>query len=272
MRYLYLISNLISRLQNSKFKTLALFISNIKYKILRRPVRFFKYKNGGYYVKDNNQKHFFSDLPRGLTLYRFGLKSRAKELFDSYLLKNIKLQPNDVVIDCGANYGDLWLTLCNYIKPENYITFEPGWLEFHSLELNAPISNNNNIALSNTTGISTFFINETEADSSLIKPDFYTSSREVETLRLDDWRKNHTLLKIKLFKLEAEGFEPEILKGAEEALKACEYVALDGGPERGVDRQETLTECINFLLHRNFEVVEINHQWRRALFRNTKLS
>ena len=38
---------------------------------------------------------------------------------------------------------------------------------------------------------------------------------------------------IKVFKVEAEGYEPEVLEGAIETLKLVEYVTVDFGAERG---------------------------------------
>ena len=54
-----------------------------------------------------------------------------------------------------------------------------------------------------------------------------------------------------MFKLEAEGFEPEILEGSKQSINIVEYVALDGGEERGIAEAETLSKATNFLLAHN---------------------
>lgn len=78
---------------------------------------------------------------------------------------------------------------------------------------------------------------------------------------------------ITLLKLEAEGSEPEILMGAEEYISIIKYIAVDGGPERGVYKEETLSKVINFLLSHNFELLctDLNSKMGRALFRNKLL-
>jgi hypothetical protein len=53
--------------------------------------------------------------------------------------------------------------------------------------------------------------------------------------------------KEKLVKLEAEGFEPDILRGSEGVLKNIEFIAVGGGYERGNHRQQTFTWITNFL-------------------------
>ena len=77
-----------------------------------------------------------------------------------------------------------------------------------------------NIGLWSSDGFENFYISSEQADSSLIKPNKYSSKIEVKTVKLD----NIVSKKIKLFKLEAEGAEPEILQGAMNSLSKIEYI------------------------------------------------
>ena len=79
------------------------------------------------------------------------------------------------------------------------------------------------------------------------------------------------ITKVKLLKIEAEGAEPEVLKGSERVLHNIEFIAIDGGPERGENEYQTLSDCVNFLLERNFIMIDIYFPWHRALFKNSKL-
>ena len=74
--------------------------------------------------------------------------------------------------------------------------------------------------------------------------------------------------RLKLLKLEAEGYEPEILKGLEGKLENCEYIAIDGGYERGESNEQTFTEISNFLILNNYKIIDIYFPWCRALFKN----
>ena len=92
----------------------------------------------------------------------------------------------------------------------------------------------------------------------------------MEVIRLDQLMNELKLDKIKLLKLEAEGFEPEILIGAGDRLKDIEYIAIDGGYERGISEEETFTTLTNFLIKKDFEILDIYFPWYRALFKNSK--
>ena len=113
-----------------------------------------------------------------------------------------------------------------------------------------------------------FYINEKDADSSIIEPLIYDEIREIQTTTLNSFFKKNKIKVIKLLKLEAEGYEPEILLGSNEVLDKIEYVALDGGYERGRKLEETLSSQLNFLSKHNFEIIEINFKWCRAILRN----
>ena len=63
-----------------------------------------------------------------------------------------------------------------------------------------------------------FYVNEEEADSSLVKPSNYTHHIDIKTTTLTHYIKVNKIKRIKLFKLEAEGFEPEILEGSTKIL------------------------------------------------------
>ena len=127
---------------------------------------------------------------------------------------------------------------------------------------------NNRLGLGNIDGKSNFYVNNGEADSSVIEPARYNKIIEVTLTKLDSYISDNSIHKIKLFKLEAEGYEPEILEGALNSLHKIEWLALDGGYERGVDMQETFSAVTNILLKNGFEMRGvIFHPSARAIFR-----
>ncbi len=218
-----------------------------------------------YFVKDKSNKHYFANKERGFGLYYQGLKSRTEQIKNSYKLDHISFQKNDLVIDCGANYGDLWLFLKDKINPYNYISFEPGINEYRSLICNAPLSENINQGLGDGNKFLDFYINEKDADSSVIKPISFDKIKTIKVSKLDDYIDKKKIDKIKLLKIEAEGFEPEILKGVVKNIKKFSYIAIDGGNERGINQEETMSQQINFLISKGFKIKEINLNWGRAL-------
>ena len=252
---------------HSKIPRIAVFAANTIFFLKKKSLHInFNEENKLFFIKDGAQTHWFGDLVRGYNLYVNGLQNRSKKLFNSYLLNEINFENEDVVIDCGANYADLWLGLKSKIKGENYITFEPGIREHASIIRNAPNGIHNSLGLSNKEGLSKYFVNEKAADSSVIEPSNYSHVVEIDTTTLNKYVSENALENIKLFKLEAEGFEPEILEGALEVLNKIQYIAVDGGYERGKEQTETFSALCNTLHDHNFEIVSINFEWARALF------
>jgi FkbM family methyltransferase len=224
-----------------------------------------------YFVEEGSVRHYFGDKIRGFNLYSEGISHRTKILSESYHLNSVDFAQDDFVIDCGANYADLLLFLRSKIDEKNYISFEPGAEEFSAIVKNAPLSNNHNLGLGLDNAVHRLYINSRDADSSFIEPSQYTSTVDVKTITLSSFVFSNQIKKIKLLKLEAEGFEPEILQGAEDVINICEYVAIDGGNERGVGQEETFSYQSNFLITRGFEMIGVNLRWGRALFRNTRV-
>ena len=224
-----------------------------------------------YHADEGAIRHYFAQKMRGLALYARGVEQRSASLMRSYLLDTVAFAPGDIVVDCGANYADLYVDLRNKINPEDYIAFEPGEEEFRCVARNAEGCRNFKVGLSNTTGRQTFYVSSAGADSSIFQPKCYTTVAEIETTTLDAFAEKHGLRRVKVLKLEAEGFEPEILEGAERFLTICEYVAIDGGYERGEAQDETYSAQQKFLLEHNFDFVGRNPDLRRGLFRNNCL-
>ena len=247
-------------------------LSNIRQIIMRRKIKFFHLKNRNLFkVESDFLTMFFNDKMRGLNTYSYGIKDRAMSLANTYNLNLIKFYNDDVFIDCGANYGDLYVwTLINKIKVK-YISFEPSPREHECIELNCVGQINNNLALSNKTGTFDFYVNSSSGDSSLIEPaSGFTKKVKAKTITLKDYVLKNNLKKIKFFKLEAEGFEPEILDGCKGILDRIEYIGVDGSPERGLKSETTIDQATEFLEKNNFKVISsnINQFYAKALFKN----
>jgi len=196
-------------------------------------------------------------------------------LAKSYAIEKIAFGDQDIVVDCGANYGDLALYLNSLDVPLRYIAIEPSPVDFECLRLNLHNSRLDarleNVALSDAVGSLEFFIDRERASSSLFEPPTYSEKISIrsETLDLFCARMGIAGEPIKLLKLEAEGAEPEICRGMERTLRDVCYIAADLGPERGVGEECTASEVINFLLARGFEVMEFGDRFSlRILFVN----
>ncbi|WND02185.1 FkbM family methyltransferase [Temperatibacter marinus] len=261
----------LNALERSRFNRVGLLIRNLK-SLLKGKYHRFGYASEleCFYIEEKGERYYFSNLVRGINLYSEGLSVRRDEIVSSYFIDQIDFAPGDIVIDCGANYGDLWLYLKTQINENTYIPFEPGIEEYKALSLNAPKSLKNNLGLGYENNKKKFFVNNKDADSSFIQPSEYSDIIYVETMRLDDFVKQNNIGEIKLFKCEAEGFEPEVFNGVGSILDQIHYIAVDGGYERGFKKEETFSHQTNLLIAQGFSMVAINFQLGRALFRNKK--
>ncbi|MDX8354663.1 FkbM family methyltransferase [Cognatiyoonia sp. IB215182] len=199
--------------------------------------------------RQTGKQVFVSDRAR-LSLYRRGIFRRRKQLVSDYRLPRDLITKDDVVIDVGANIGEIGMW-CND-KGGSYYAFEPDPSAYAALRENV-IGECYDVALSDSNGTAEFFLNTESADSSLFKPDKHSGVISVDKVRLDDFEPISGLAKIKLLKVEAEGMEPEVLRGAENTLKKVEYIAIDAGAERG--GENTVPEVLNFLTDRRFKIL-----------------
>ncbi len=190
--------------------------------------------------------------------YHEGLLNRINGLAAAYGIDKIALNDNDVVIDCGANIGELGL----YLRSVNFNGY------YHAIEPDPNINktcilNNNHsksyvydILLSAKDQDLDFYLSSEDADSSAFKPDSFSKKIKKQSQSLESFLKQNNLSRIKLFKIEAEGYEPEVLEGALNVLNRIEYIAIDCGPERG--NEDTVVDCFNVLFDNNFQLVFSN--------------
>ena len=104
-------------------------------------------------------------------------------------------------------------------------------------------------------------------DSSILPINNYTEIISIQTTTLDN-EIDKIQQKIKLIKLEAEGFEPEILQGLKKYLNSVEYITVDCGFERGIKQESTIAECSNYLLKNNFKMINFGAPRMVTLFKN----
>jgi FkbM family methyltransferase len=119
-----------------------------------------------------------------------------------------RLSPRDVVVDVGANVGAMTRLFARTAQVVH--AFEPSPKALRFLKANAP-SNTviHPVALSDFTGAAKFAERESFDLSS-----FADEGIEVPVRTLDSFG-----LKPSLIKIDVEGFEPEVIRGARETLK-----------------------------------------------------
>lgn len=145
------------------------------------------------------------------------------------------IRKGDTVIDVGAHVGRHLAVFQDLVKDGKLFAFEPLPRQFRYLKstFNAPNVSLFNLALSNTPGKSTFYeLPDYPEESGLRlrtdKKDVRQNKIDVEVHCLDEYEED--LNGLKYIKIDAEGAEIFILKGAENVLRRYRpYVSTEYG-------------------------------------------
>ena len=239
------------------------FFYNLIQKLLYKK-NYIIYDGQRFILNENNIRWSFFYKSRSLN-YLNGIKKRGKELHKIYLLENIRFDKDDIVMDIGANNGDFFLGFDQEIK---YYGYEPSPKVFLDLKKNIKNQKVYNLALSNLQNRKIdFYLSDKNADSSVLLINEYTKKIKVKTTTIDEEIKK-IKKKVKLIKIEAEGFEAEILDGMRNYLNYVEYITIDCGFERGIKKESTIKECSNYLIKNNFKMIGFSTRRIVTLFKN----
>ncbi|QFU09889.1 hypothetical protein PARPLA_00548 [Rhodobacteraceae bacterium THAF1] len=205
-------------------------------------------------AQDKFDRIYFCRRPRH-NRYKNGIMNRVDFLAHEYHLDRLTDLRGGTFIDCGANVGELGLWA--KVRGFSYIPFEPEDLEARCVDLNVfdGADTCHRKGLWNETTTLQFHSSPDSADSSLIAFEGSTQTAKLEVVRLDDAVDLSTADGPVIFKLEAEGAEPEVLEGAKDSLAHIDWVAVDCGYERGPDKQHTFVETNTALVDHGFRLV-----------------
>ncbi len=139
------------------------------------------------------------------------------------------LVAGDVVVDAGANIGYFSLLSASIVGTTGKVlAFEPEPNNMATLQQNIAINNFSNIypyqyALSDHVGRDRFYISANDPAHSLVKSKLHISSIFVNVEKLDNFIPSG---QVKLIKVDTEGNELSVLKGAENVIKRSREINL----------------------------------------------
>ncbi len=221
------------------------------------------FEDGFYFIK--NLKWRFHHRKMGVYCYLLGINKRINFLKKKYFLNKINFKTDDIIIDCGANNGDLSLCFDKKIK---YYGIEPSPIVFSNLKHNVKNQKLINKAIwKNSKDKVSLYLSDEGGDSSVIPISNYTKKIDILTITLDELI-DDIGSQIKLVKIEGEGSEPEILEGLNKNLSQVEYLSIDAGFERGIDQKSTFEDCKTYLKKNNFELINFDKKNYVLLFKN----
>jgi len=158
------------------------------------------------------------EVGRGMYLYR---EFEPQE--SAFIFRNVR--DSDTCVDIGANVGFYTLGLAKRATRGAVHSFEPAPLNYHVLVLNVLTNGLSNVvvnhcAVGDKNGTANLCIAQDGAFSSLVdtgrKPIIGTSPTRMITL--DFYCSDHALQRIDILKVDVEGAEPAVIRGASRLL------------------------------------------------------
>ena len=218
--------------------------------------------------------------------------------FEKEILKILKNEKKLVIFDVGCYRGIFTKTMLNLVKKRKY--------KFYLFDINKNVKKYiasllklrnvyyNEIALSNKNGIANYYYNSFfesagSSLSSIVKNDakwnfsrklifkiLFQSSKgfikyQVSTITLDNFIKKNEIQSIDVLKIDIEGSEYELLKGAKTTLKnnKVKIILVEIiGKKNLYDKKEK--KILNFLKKRNYTLIKKANTLSISLFSNIK--
>jgi len=159
----------------------------------------------------------------------------------------------DIVLDIGANTGEFIINAKKTFPSARIIAFEP--VESCFIKLKDRFGDKSNITLYNVALGSenkkgAIFVSDFSPSSSIVRPEGNYKTEEISIKRLDEYL---DILKgeNKVFiKIDVEGFELEVLKGAESFLQRADWIYLESRILDSIGCN--FTDLYNYLTSRNW--------------------
>jgi FkbM family methyltransferase len=208
-----------------------------------------------YYLRHNNR------LKR---LRKYGIESLAVGEIDSLELLELckKKEECKVIFDVGSNRGT-WSVLASHIFPCSVIhAFEP--LDIETIpSFQRDQIRKHSIGLGSRNETKTLYITNDVDSSSLLKPQqlqkqtynsYEVGTKNIAVHKLDDYIITKNLPQPDLIKLDVQGFELEVLKGAEKALEQTRFLILEISFERFYEDQPLFGDIVEYLNQTKFDL------------------
>lgn len=215
----------------------------------------------------------------GLHVYR---QSSLGHSWQDDVVSQLRSRSEPMILDVGANVGTSALEFRRLFPQAQLHSFEPVASTFSQLQAKVgghPRTTCHHMALGSTNGPQEIHIFPDSEMNSLLALDpkgtFYAkkASHEetIQVQRLDDFAQQHNLQQIDLLKIDTQGFDLEVLRGAGDFLqpKSVRLVKVEVIFEPMYEMQNSLSQLLDYLQPRGYYPLGfydgIRHQQERHI-------
>jgi len=172
------------------------------------------------------------------------------------------------IFDVGANIGQSALKFRDAFPSSQIYCFEPVASTFSILQEAVAVDRNTSchrLALGSAAGTAEIYVTSHDTMSSLVKPDSFQHTETVPVSTVDQFAGEHGISRIDLLKIDAEGYDLEVLRGASGMLKsgAVSFVLVEVGFYQ--DSSHVLFDDVRNLLHESgfylFGIYDQQPEW-----------
>lgn len=195
---------------------------------------------------------------------------------DNFVIIKNTIKKGDHIIDIGAHIGLMSVVLGKMVGDKGKIySFEPSPLTFSILNKTIKLNNLQHIitpinkAVSITNGVVEFNADFENVSNSMVlyENNKFHKKIKVATTSLDDFIKEKEIKQLDFIKIDAEGVELDVLKGARETLKnfnASMILAIH--PLAITAKKDSLNEIFDFVSQAGYSMVWKDKEISRSIF------
>ena len=178
-------------------------------------------------------------------------------------LAKLGFQPHSI-IDIGAASGEWTKELISIYPNANYLMVEP--LEENRSNLRLLCSNNTNILFWN--GIVSSFNGESKFNvhrdqSSIFSSEFKGTTTLVKVKTLDSLLSEINISNVDAIKIDVQGAELEVLKGAEKSISLCKVIQMEVSFRKIYENAPCAHELIKYMADKGFRIFDIADTFKR---------
>ena len=184
----------------------------------------------------------------------------VKDLWDVNHIKKL-INPGNVIFDIGANFGYYSITLANSLRGNCVVyAFEPFRPNYERLLMNIKLNQLDKciypfqIGISDTEGEADLITIPGNSGGTYINPN--SLSRDVKLVTIDSFCHKHNINKIDFMKIDVEGYELRVLKGAKKVISETKPIIF-------IELNPLCLKRVNSSVH---DVVNILYDYGYVLF------